>query len=192
MSPAFLTLARSLFSKFFAVKEGLALLYETFGLDDEALMQYDELEAVLSSRPSSSALGLAFGGHERGDASGAIFSARRKDYRARLFDATITEFDLRHYLFARQAKLLFARVRPCSSCPCPCLWSLSLMLSVAQGMALVVAERGLRLVDTLNRAFLKHKVTRPCPRPCPLTLCSPVSLSVLARVSARVALRGAR
>ncbi len=165
--------------RFFAVKEGLALLYETFGLDDEALMQYDELEAVLGAQSDALRL-VPFGGQEPGDSSGAIFSAyeikylliifvsklfiapffifylqffmpfiyflvfifhlcsvalssffspsRRKDYRGRLLDGSLTVFDLSHYLFARQAKLLFAR-----------------------DMALVVAERGLRLIDTLGR-----------------------------------------
>lgn len=36
------------FIPFFTVKEGLAFVYQTFGMYEEALMLYDELEALFS------------------------------------------------------------------------------------------------------------------------------------------------
>jgi hypothetical protein len=37
------------FTQFFQQKEGLAFLYETFHMYEEALMQYDELEALFTT-----------------------------------------------------------------------------------------------------------------------------------------------
>jgi trafficking protein particle complex subunit 10 len=54
----------------------------------------------------------SFGAAEEGDDSGSVLNYNRKNYRSRLFDSSISEFDFRMYLFARQAHLLFRLSKP--------------------------------------------------------------------------------
>lgn len=70
---------------------------------------YEELETLFMLGQYSFA---SFGGQEEGDDSGSVLNYNRKNYRSRLFDSSISEFDFRMYLFARQAHLLFRLGRP--------------------------------------------------------------------------------
>jgi len=118
-----------IFPTFFCVKEGLAFIYETFQMYEEALMQYDELEALFSAYEGM----FPFGGDQPGDDSGQIFKSNRKPYRQMITSRTISEFDFRQYVFTRQAKLLFARSLP-----------------------VMVAERGLRFIRGLEKDMVKN------------------------------------
>lgn len=97
------------FCSFFLVKESLALVYETIGLFDEALLQYDELETIYFQiyGSNSSVIGLNnFGGQDPNDITGNILDFSRKPYRDYILQNTISIFDFRVYLFSRQVHLL--------------------------------------------------------------------------------------
>ncbi|KAI9594846.1 hypothetical protein BDF19DRAFT_414245 [Syncephalis fuscata] len=93
---------------FFLMKENMAQTYEMLGLYDEALMQYDELEAsyFLIERENALAWFSSFGGRDPGDDSADIFDSTRKPYRTLIQDNAISLFDLQIYMFARQSELL--------------------------------------------------------------------------------------
>ncbi|KAI8051253.1 hypothetical protein BDF22DRAFT_692769 [Syncephalis plumigaleata] len=93
---------------FFLMKENMAQTYEMLGLHDEALMQYDELEAsyFLVERESALAWFSSFGGKDLGDDSADIFDSKRKPYRTLIQDNSISLFDLQVYMFSRQCELL--------------------------------------------------------------------------------------
>eukprot|EP01122_Echinamoeba_exundans_P014373 TRINITY_DN648_c0_g3_i1.p1 TRINITY_DN648_c0_g3~~TRINITY_DN648_c0_g3_i1.p1 ORF type:complete len:1335 (-),score=198.95 TRINITY_DN648_c0_g3_i1:2270-6274(-) len=97
------------FSTFFATKESLALVYESLAMYEDAYAQYEELETLflLGQYQFST-----FGATEEADDSGSVLNYNRKNYRSRLFDSSISEFDFRMYLFARQAHLLFRLSKP--------------------------------------------------------------------------------
>ncbi|KAJ2746038.1 hypothetical protein GGI20_001665 [Coemansia sp. BCRC 34301] len=98
------------YCKFFVVKEGVVRLYRLMGLADEALAQYDELEAVFLQLLGAQRLSWfsAFGGAAFGDDYSDVLDTDKRDYGRRLVDTTISLFDLRMYLFGRQAQLLVA------------------------------------------------------------------------------------
>ncbi|KAG0193307.1 hypothetical protein DFQ28_005750 [Apophysomyces sp. BC1034] len=68
---------------FFILKEGLAQAFEIMTLYEEALIQYDELEASFFQVLRDKALAWFghFGGTDAGDDSGNILDFKRKDYR---------------------------------------------------------------------------------------------------------------
>ncbi|TPX68860.1 hypothetical protein SpCBS45565_g02844 [Spizellomyces sp. 'palustris'] len=97
------------YCQYFIMKEGLAYTFELMNLFDEALIQYDELEAsFFQTLAEQGAPWFAkFGGTEPEDDSGDILNIKRKPYRDMIMQNTISIFDFRMYLFARQCQLLF-------------------------------------------------------------------------------------
>ncbi|KAI8816426.1 uncharacterized protein EV422DRAFT_545965 [Fimicolochytrium jonesii] len=97
------------YCNYFVMKEGLAYTFEFMNLLDEALVQYDELEASFFQTLSEQGAPwfANIGGTEAGDDSGDILNLQRKPYRDRIMQNTVSIFDFRIYLFARQCQLLF-------------------------------------------------------------------------------------
>ncbi|KAJ1947362.1 hypothetical protein FBU59_001882, partial [Linderina macrospora] len=101
------------YCKFFVVKEGLVNLYRLMGQKEEALAQYDELEAAFFQLLESQSLSwfTKFGGGEPGDDFTDVLDGTRKPYRKQMVENTISMFDFRMYLFGRQAELLIGLER---------------------------------------------------------------------------------
>lgn len=97
------------YCQYFILKEGLACTYEMMNINDEALVQYDELEAAFfqNLREQGAPWFTTFGGTDSGDDSNDILNINLKPYRDMILQNTITIFDFRIYLFARQVQLLF-------------------------------------------------------------------------------------
>ena len=108
---------------FFILKEGLAQSFEHMFLLEDALIQYDELEASFFQllRGDTHALTVSIslldnqltwftrtGGTTAGDDSANILDLLHKDYRTLILANNISLFDFRIYLFARQVMLLTA------------------------------------------------------------------------------------
>ncbi|KAG0746393.1 hypothetical protein G6F57_006571 [Rhizopus arrhizus] len=93
---------------FFILKEGLAQAFEIMTLYEDALIQYDELEASFFQVLKDKALAWFghFGGTDPGDDSGNILDFKRKNYRDMITKNMISVFDFRCYLFARQCRML--------------------------------------------------------------------------------------
>ncbi|ORX57413.1 hypothetical protein DM01DRAFT_1334038 [Hesseltinella vesiculosa] len=93
---------------FFILKEGLAQSFEIMTLYEDALIQYDELEASFFQVLRDKALAWFghFGGTDPEDDSGSILNFKRKDYRDLTNKNIISVFDFRCYLFARQCSML--------------------------------------------------------------------------------------
>ncbi|CAO3645018.1 unnamed protein product [Mucor fragilis] len=93
---------------FFILKEGLAQAFEIMTLYEDALIQYDELEASFFQVLRDKALAWFghFGGTDAGDDSGNILDFKRKNYRDLITKNIISVFDFRSYLFARQCRML--------------------------------------------------------------------------------------
>ncbi|KAJ2321421.1 hypothetical protein GGI00_006064, partial [Coemansia sp. RSA 2681] len=120
------------FCRFFVLKEGVVRLYRLMGLHDEALAQYDELEAVFFQLLGAQRLSWfsAFGGAAAGDDYSDVLDTGKRDYARQLAATTISLFDLRTYLFGRQAQLL-----------------------VALGQHAALAERAQRFVASFGRSM---------------------------------------
>ncbi|KAG8969021.1 hypothetical protein FRC03_004988 [Tulasnella sp. 419] len=92
------------FCVFFMLKESLALAFESVNLLEDALIVYEELEAlfflVLKERRSGSWFG-ELGGTAPGDDSAPLLSTIKKPYSDLILSNTITMFDFRSYLLAR-------------------------------------------------------------------------------------------
>ncbi|KAF9168897.1 hypothetical protein BGX20_011082 [Mortierella sp. AD010] len=103
---------------FFILKEGLTNAYEMMNLHEEALMQYDELEASFFQILRDNALTWygKFGGMQDGDNDANLLDINRKPYRDLIIQNTISVFDFRTYLFGRQCNLLFRLRRPAEIC----------------------------------------------------------------------------
>ncbi|KAK4048148.1 hypothetical protein OIO90_005912 [Microbotryomycetes sp. JL221] len=123
---------------FFRQKEALADSFEAMTLVEEALVQYDELEALFfQALKEREHAGLhALGGLSTGDDSSPLLSLNKKPYRRLISADQITVFDFRVYLFARQAALLF-------------------ML----GRVADVARRGGFFISTFARTLKQHTTT---------------------------------
>ncbi|RCH83507.1 hypothetical protein CU097_000946, partial [Rhizopus azygosporus] len=93
---------------FFILKEGLAQAFEIMTLYEDALIQYDELEASFFQVLKDKALAWFghFGGTDPGDDSGNVLDFKRKNYRDMINKNMISVFDFRCYLFARQCRML--------------------------------------------------------------------------------------
>jgi hypothetical protein len=102
------------FLSFFALKEGLALVYESLRSPSAALAIYDELDLLFNQRKSESwqVKFPSFGGDSVGDDSGSLLDFGKKPYRSMLLSRELNEFDFRQYLFSRQAHLLFLLSNP--------------------------------------------------------------------------------
>ncbi|CAO3578607.1 unnamed protein product [Absidia cylindrospora] len=103
---------------FFILKEGLAQSFEIMTLYEDALIQYDELEASFFQVLRDKALAWFghFGGTDPGDDSGNILDFKRKDYRDLINKNIISVFDFRSYLFARQCRMLLKLQRIVEIC----------------------------------------------------------------------------
>ncbi|KAF9418231.1 hypothetical protein BGZ94_009752 [Podila epigama] len=103
---------------FFILKEGLTHAYEMMNLHEEALRQYDELEASFFQILRDNALTWygKFGGMQEGDDDANLLDLNRKPYRDLIMQNTISVFDFRTYLFGRQCHLLFRLRRPVEIC----------------------------------------------------------------------------
>ncbi|KAF9979567.1 hypothetical protein BGZ65_006365, partial [Modicella reniformis] len=103
---------------FFILKEGLTNAYEMLNLHEEALRQYDELEASFFQILRDNALTWygKFGGMQEGDDDANLLDLNRKPYRDLIIQNTISVFDFRTYLFGRQCNLLFRLRRPTEIC----------------------------------------------------------------------------
>ncbi|CAI2180057.1 6002_t:CDS:2 [Funneliformis geosporum] len=102
----------------FILKERLALTFEIMNLFEEALVQYDELEASFFQVLKDRALAWfgSFGATDPNDDSDNILDIKKKQYRDLIMQNTTSEFDFRCYLFARQCQLLGRLHRPVDIC----------------------------------------------------------------------------
>ncbi|KAG9285997.1 hypothetical protein G9A89_022673 [Geosiphon pyriformis] len=96
----------------------LAQSFEIMNLYEDALLQYDELEASFFQVLRDRALAWfgRFGGTEPCDDSADILDVKKKPYRDLIMQNTISVFDFRSYLFARQCQLLGRLHRPVEIC----------------------------------------------------------------------------
>ncbi|KAK4046679.1 hypothetical protein OIV83_005882 [Microbotryomycetes sp. JL201] len=94
---------------FFRQKEALADSFEAMTLVEDALIQYDELEALffqaLKERENAGLQDM--GRLAVGDDASPLLSLTKKPYKRLIQSDAISVFDFRVYLFARQAGLLF-------------------------------------------------------------------------------------
>ncbi|KAJ3288846.1 hypothetical protein HK104_007926 [Borealophlyctis nickersoniae] len=106
------------YCQYFIMKEGLAYTFELMTLFDEALLIYDELEAYFFQTLSEQGgpWFTTFGGTAPGDDSNGILNVNLKPYRDTIMQNTITIFDFRIYLFARQCALLMKLNAPLELC----------------------------------------------------------------------------
>ncbi|KAI8814522.1 trafficking protein particle complex subunit 10 [Cladochytrium replicatum] len=106
------------YCQFFILKEGSALAYELMNLYDDALMQYDELEASFFQTLTEQGAPWfqTFGASEPEDDSMDILNLKKKPYRELIMQNQITIFDFRLYLFSRQCQLLFKLGQPIEIC----------------------------------------------------------------------------
>lgn len=103
---------------FFILKEGLAQSFEHMFLLEDALIQYDELEASFFQmlRDKQLTWFTRTGGTSPGDDSANILDLSHKDYRTLILANNISLFDFRVYLFARQSHLLFTMNKSAEIC----------------------------------------------------------------------------
>jgi trafficking protein particle complex subunit 10 len=113
---------------FFILKEGLAQSFEHMFLLEDALIQYDELEASFFQMLRGNLFKIKLnldkqltwftrtGGTSPGDDSANVLDLSHKDYRTLILANNISLFDFRVYLFARQAFLLSAMGRYVDIC----------------------------------------------------------------------------
>ncbi|KDQ16168.1 hypothetical protein BOTBODRAFT_65084 [Botryobasidium botryosum FD-172 SS1] len=96
------------FCTFFTLKESLASSFEAMNLLEDAQIQYDELEAtflqVLKENATSPFTYL--GGDSPFDDSAPLLSITKKPYRDLILTNSISLFDFRIYLLARQCSVL--------------------------------------------------------------------------------------
>ncbi|KAF9533525.1 trafficking protein particle complex subunit 10 [Crepidotus variabilis] len=96
------------FCTFFILKESLASSFEGMNLLEEALVPYDELEALFQ-RVSREKNMSWFGNliqPEHNDDSQPLLSVNKKKYREMILANSISVFDFRIYLLSRQCQLL--------------------------------------------------------------------------------------
>ncbi|GAA5971043.1 hypothetical protein JCM21900_002788 [Sporobolomyces salmonicolor] len=124
------------FLPFFLQKEALADSFEAMTLYEEALIQYDELEASFfqSLREHNLAWFGNVGGLAPGDDALPLLLTDNKPYRKLIESNSISVFDFRIYLFARQAGMLFHL-----------------------GRIVEVARRGAYFVSTFARKLREHQ-----------------------------------
>ncbi|BGP01777.1 hypothetical protein NBRC10513v2_005416 [Rhodotorula toruloides] len=127
------------FLPFFRQKEALADSFEAMTLYEDALIQYDELEASffqVSKEHAQAPWFRILGGVSSGDDALPLLSTTNKPYRNLIEMDAITIFDFRIYLFARQAVMLFHL-----------------------GRVVEVARRGAYFVSTFARKLREHQST---------------------------------
>ena len=110
------------FFNFFLLKERLALSFESLTFYEDALVQYDELDAVFTQCADSTLQRNVlpwsenFGARDTMDDSANILSPDKKSYQEAITQNSISIFDFRSYLFARQIRLLTLLNRPMEIC----------------------------------------------------------------------------
>ncbi|BGP18137.1 hypothetical protein JCM10213v2_006192 [Rhodosporidiobolus nylandii] len=127
------------FLPFFRQKEALAESFEAMTLFEDALIQYDELEASFFQtlkEHNNADWYRNLGGSVAGDDSFPILSTTAKPYRKLIETNAISVFDFRIYLFARQANMLFRL-----------------------GRVVEVARRGAYFVSTFARTLREHQAS---------------------------------
>ncbi|KAL7747021.1 hypothetical protein RI367_007634 [Sorochytrium milnesiophthora] len=102
------------YCQFFLLKEGLANCFQALGLYEDALIQYDELEASFFQTIHNQITSFSkFGATDAGDDSIDILTDQsHKPFRQLLIQNTITVFDFRQYLHSQQVQLLQRLQRP--------------------------------------------------------------------------------
>ncbi|KAK3098351.1 hypothetical protein FSP39_018670 [Pinctada imbricata] len=101
------------FTNFFLVQEELAFMFEMLGLYEDALIQYDELDALFTQFVVAHAAGSIIGWltrftTEKTNWAGlSLHKSINQDKRNTIKDKKSTLIDLRNYLFSRQCALLF-------------------------------------------------------------------------------------
>lgn len=118
-------------------KESLALSFEGINLFDDALIVYEELEAVFFQVLKEQNLSWfgKLGATDPNDDSTSILDPTVKPYRELLQSSTISIFDFRIYVFARQCSLLGKL-----------------------GRITEIAKRGQWFVASLTRKLREHEV----------------------------------
>jgi hypothetical protein len=89
-------------------QESLAFLFEGMGLYEDALTQYDELESLffqVSKEKNMTWFGTFISPGPKDDST-PLLSITKKAYRDLILANTITVFDLRVYMVARQCLIL--------------------------------------------------------------------------------------
>lgn len=96
------------FCTFFVLQEALALACLSLSLYEDALLQYDELEAIFDDAVADKHLEIfqGHGGFNTQDLTTSIFDVARKPYRELIMENKISTFDFRIYLFSRQADIM--------------------------------------------------------------------------------------
>lgn len=132
-----------MFANHAIIQEALAECFESVNLHEEALIQFDELEASFFQTLKENNLAgfTEFGGLAVGDDSLSIVSISSKPYRESIASSTISIFDFRIYLFARQAALL-----------------------LKVGKITDLAKRGAYFISTFARTLREHQVCYLCCR----------------------------
>ena len=109
------------FCRYLLLQEELALVYETLGLPDEALVQYDELDALLTQFVLNCSVGAVPGWVERLSREAEDWSplslepaeaARLRGLLAASPARPPSLLNLRNYLFSRQCSLLLRSKKP--------------------------------------------------------------------------------
>lgn len=92
-----------------------------------------------------------FGGNESGDEKATILDTTKKPYRQLIHQNSITEFDFRQYLFARQSKVSFFE----------CSFRSLLQLLCAQSRPIRVAKAAIAHIQRLSKDLEKNKQSLP-------------------------------
>ncbi|KAJ3305631.1 hypothetical protein HDV03_001276 [Kappamyces sp. JEL0829] len=102
------------YCQYFILKEALSFTFELIGRWEEALLQYDELEACFFQTlvEQGAPWFKKFGATEPGDDNPNPFALAAKPYRERIIQNSISIYDFRMYLFSRQCYLLNVLQKP--------------------------------------------------------------------------------
>lgn len=93
-----------LFAHFFALKEGMAFVFVQLGRRDMAIRFYDELHSTMMDRNERG--NGVFCDQQAAAVAVGVTNPEARNYRALLLENSITELDMRTYLFARQTSLM--------------------------------------------------------------------------------------
>ncbi|KAG0060938.1 hypothetical protein BGZ90_003809, partial [Linnemannia elongata] len=161
---------------FFILKEGLTNAYEMMNLHEEALRQYDELEASFFQILRDNALTWygKFGGMQEGDDDANLLDLNKKPYRDLIMQNTISVFDFRTYLFGRQCNLLFRLRRPVEIC--------GRALKFIPSFAKTVREHVLNLTDNFLESWIYSAcmcIVNECDETVPLNSDDPHMMVML-------------
>ncbi|KAF9146695.1 hypothetical protein BGX30_010757 [Mortierella sp. GBA39] len=161
---------------FFILKEGLTHAYEMMNLHEEALRQYDELEASFFQILRDNALTWygKFGGMQEGDDDANLLDLNKKPYRDLIMQNTISVFDFRTYLFGRQCNLLFRLRRPVEIC--------HRALKFIPSFAKTVREHVLNLTDNFLESWIYSAcmcIVNECDETVPLNTDDPHMMVML-------------